>query len=282
TSSCRSPMTYRDDCGGERFFRNLPANCGEYANRACQCGGLQNAHLKLTTLLGAGTPITAAPVVTLTAPTGATVTNGQLVTAMASSQRGIGHLELWLNNHKWAEVTGANWGPNGQYTDAPYRLTFPDNVPDGVIDLQVKAFDDINGETDTTITTVTKGAPCADATTCAAGQKCEAGKCFWDAPTGMLGDTCTYNEFCVSGTCTESSIGSYCSQECVVGSEGACPTSFDCIATTETGGVCLPQDNSGGGCCSVGGHEANRAIWAHAGLGLFVLGLVLRRRRARS
>ena len=61
-----------------------------------------------------------------------------------------------------------------------YTLTAPTNVPDGVIDIVAKAYDDLESETDSATVTVTKGAPCADASTCATGQKCEAGKCFWD------------------------------------------------------------------------------------------------------
>ena len=40
-------MTYRNDCGGEKFFRNEIANCGETANRTCKCGGTQNSHAKI-------------------------------------------------------------------------------------------------------------------------------------------------------------------------------------------------------------------------------------------
>ena len=54
------------DCAGEKFFRGLPANCGEYATRPCVCGALQNSHQKLLAAFGPGTPITAPPHVTIT------------------------------------------------------------------------------------------------------------------------------------------------------------------------------------------------------------------------
>jgi MYXO-CTERM domain-containing protein len=111
------------------------------------------------------------------------------------------------------------------------------------------------------------------------GQKCDAGKCFWDSPTGALGDKCTYNEFCTSGMCQESDIGQYCTQACINNVTDSCPTGFQCIATSDAQGVCLPNDaGGGGGCCSVG-PESSRAVWAHLGLGLFGLVFVLRRRR---
>ena len=42
-SACSDPMTYRTDCGGEKFFRNKPAQCGEDVARTCKCGGTQNS-----------------------------------------------------------------------------------------------------------------------------------------------------------------------------------------------------------------------------------------------
>src|SRR5262249_44479096 len=68
TSACRSPMSYRQDCGGERFFRGQAATCGEFAPRTCKCGGLQAAHKKLLSVFGPGTPITAPPHLMVTSP----------------------------------------------------------------------------------------------------------------------------------------------------------------------------------------------------------------------
>jgi MYXO-CTERM domain-containing protein len=279
TSSCRSPMTYRNDCGGQHFFRNQPANCGEYANRPCNCGGLQDSHKKLLSVLGAGTPITRPPTSTILVPAnGAAIANNASVQASAGAQRGIARTELWLNGHNWAQAKGAAWGQNGQPDPSSYQMTIPPIVPDGVIDIVVKAYDDIEVETDSATVTVTKGAPCASAASCLEGQKCEAGKCFWDPPTGALGDACTYNEFCVSNMCQDTSGGQFCTQNCIVGSEGACPAMFECAATSGTGGVCLPAGSGGSGCCSVG-RESNGAVVVRTGLGLLVFGLLLRRRR---
>ncbi|MEO8843880.1 MAG: Ig-like domain-containing protein [Kofleriaceae bacterium] len=278
-SACSDPMTYRTDCGGQKFFRNKPAACGENVARTCKCGGVQNSVVKLTEVLGAGTSSIAAPTVSIVTPAAGTVAAGFSVHASAGSRRGVAKVEMWLNGHAWATAPGAAFGQSGQANPSDYTLTAPATVPGGVIDLVVKAYDDLDLETDSTTVTVQMGAPCATADSCLTGQKCEAGKCFWDAPVGVLGDACTYNEFCVTGMCQQSDIGQYCTQNCVVGSSDGCPAKFDCIATSDTGGVCLPQDQSGGGCCSVEGHESNRSIWAHLGLGMFALGFIVRKRR---
>lgn len=284
SSACNDPMTYRSDCGGQKFFRNRIANCGEFgpARPGCgpnnTCASAQNSHAKLLNVFGPGTPITAKPMVSITTPaSGGTIANGATLIVSASAQRGIAKLELFINGHKWAEANGHAFGPAGQ-TDTAYTITLPGNVPDGVMDMVVKAYDDIEVETDSATVTVTKGAPCTDATTCAKGQQCDSGKCFWDAPTGMLGDKCTYPEFCVSGLCEGTADLQVCTMPCVVGSTDACPMGFTCAQTSGNDGICFPQDS--GGCCSVGSSDSN-AVYAHGLLALGIVGFVVRRRRRR-
>jgi hypothetical protein len=273
SSACNSPMTYRFDCGGEKFFRNQAAKCGEAAVRTCCSGGLQDSHQKLVTIFGPGTPITTPPHVEIGTPTGGTIPNGTTVTATSGAQRGVARLELWLNNHKWVEAKGAPFSTNGQPDPSGYTLTMPAKVPDGVIDIIVKAFDDIEIEGDSATVTVTKGVPCASAATCLDGQKCDAGKCYWDPPTGEIGDACTYNEFCKNNICADVNGQKVCSESCIVGSTDACPMGFTC-ADAGGMGFCVPPDN--GGCCSV---SNSRAVWAQLGLTGLVLGVLLRRRK---
>ena len=280
TSACNDPMTYRTDCGGQRFFRNKAAECGEFETdgpRDCYCGGLQNSHASLLGIFGAGESLIPAPTVSISLPTaGGTIANGGIVAFQAGSKRGVEKSELYLNGFKWGEVKGAAFGQLGQKNPSNYTIMMPGGVPDGVIDIQIKAYDDLGIATMSDPVTVTKGAPCATADQCADGQQCEAGKCFWDPPSGMLGDACEYQQFCESLMCIDTSDGGFCSQECVVGSMDSCPMGFECLANGASG-ACLPID-TGGGCCSVGGGDA---VWFHGGLSLAVLGLVMRRRRRR-
>lgn len=274
-SACNDPMTYRTDCGGEKFFRNKGALCGENAVRACSCPGNQNSHQKILATFGAGTVITPPPTVSVVFPASGATISGGAVQGKAFSVRGIDHVDLYLNNHLWATAKGAAFGPTGQ-DETTYPLAIPSAVPNSIIDIVVKAYDDLGAETDSATVTVTKGAACADATTCLKGQKCDAGKCYWDPPTGEIGVTCGYNEFCKSGLCAGTDTQQICTQNCIVGSMDACPAGYDCIATTTSMGICFPPDT--GGCCSVD-HDRGHGVWVHAGLGALVLGLVIRRRR---
>ena len=116
-----------------------------------------------------------------------------------------------------------------------------------MIDIVVKAYDDIDAETVAPAVTVTKGAPCTSADTCAKGQKCEEGRCFWDPPAGQLGDPCEYNQFCISNNCISTTAGDqYCSQPCVVGVEDSCPMGFMCTGEAGQSGLCVFTPDSGG------------------------------------
>jgi hypothetical protein len=152
---------------------------------------------------------------------------------------------------------------------------FPTGVPDGVIDIVVKAFDDIDVETVAPTITVTKGAPCVDASTCAVGQSCADGRCFWDTPTGELGDACEYEQFCVSAQCVQTTEGNVCTQDCVVGVADSCPMGFVCEGTPGETGFCL-VDIADPGCCSSRSDPRGALL-----LSLPVVGFVLRRRRKR-
>jgi len=275
-SACNDPMTYRTDCGGMRFFRNDQATCGEFEARPCSCGATQNAHLKLLSVFGAGTPTTPKPTVTVNPPPGGSV--GVSITATAFSKRGIAKLELFLNGYKWAETKGNVFGPSGQ-PEAAYSLLVPAMVPNSTYDIKVRALDDLGEFTDSATITANKGAPCVTADTCLKGQLCEAGKCFWEAPTGVIGDDCTYPQFCESGICQGTADQTICTQACIPGVVDSCPEGgeFTCVETNPGMGICFFADTDTG-CCSTGTGETP---WAPAALGLGIFGfLVIRRRRA--
>lgn len=274
-SACNDPMTYRTDCGGQKFFRNESATCGENTPRPCKCGVNQNSHLTLLSVFGPATPITAPPTITVSQPAqGAQIAAGSVVLATASSPRGIKSLELWLNGHKWGNpIQGAAFGADGQ-PETTYSIPIPSNVPDGVIDIVVKAKDDIDITTAAPTITVTKGAPCATADTCAAGQRCDAGRCLWDPAVGEIGETCSFPEFCLSGLCSGTATEQICTQSCITGVSDSCPAGFTCLETSPNKGICWVEGAGGGGCCSASNDTAAQGAFAALGLAL-----VLRRRR---
>ncbi len=277
-SACTDPMTYRSDCGGQQFFRNESAFCGGFAQMQCTCGATtQNSHLSLLGVFGPGTPITTPPTVTLTQPQpGSTLTSTSAAVATAFAQRGIANMELWLNGYKWANVKGAAFGANGQ-PESTYSLPIPADVPDGIIDIVVKAKDDIEVTTASASVTVTKGVPCTSADTCAVGQRCDAGRCLWDPPVGRFGDACTYQQFCAEGVCGGiTDDEKICTQECVAGVADACPdAAYECVQTKASTGICLPKGAADPtcGCASAGSAAVPFAMCS------FGLAFVLRRRR---
>lgn len=287
-SACNDPMTYSVLCGGEKFFRNETSNCGEYETRPCRCGGTQNSHAKLLDVFGAGQSIVAAPTAALQIPAnGATVANNWNTVALAGSQRGVANVELWLNGYKWNQKIGAAFGQVGQPVPSQYSLVAPNGIPDGKIKIIVKAFDDLGLEGDATAT-VTKGAACTDESKCLTGQKCNTGPdtdtvasggCYWDPPTGSVGDACTYQQFCLSGICQGPENGTICTQHCVVGIDDSCPSGFECSTVSDGTSLCFPGAKDGGGCCSA---SAGGSVWVHGGFAGFVLVVLLRRRPRRK
>jgi MYXO-CTERM domain-containing protein len=276
TSACNDPMTYRTDCGGEKFFRNKRAQCGESKVRNCKCSNTQNSHTMLLDLFGPGTPTTPPPQDTLIvpAPGQTTIANGTAIHATAFSERGIAHVELYLNGSRWLDDPGVPFGQNGQpMSDYPFPL--PANLPDGVIDIVVKAYDDLGLVTATPLVTVTKGAPCTSDDQCLKNQSCTAGKCAWPTPTADLGASCTYDQFCTTWQCTQTNEGQKCSQPCSIDEPTSCPSGFDCLGDAQSG-FCWPQTS--GGCCSVA-PDSSDAIWAHVGAAALVAGLLMRRRK---
>ena len=276
-SACSDPMTYRNDCGGEKFFRNEPASCGETTTRPCKCGTSQNSHAKLVTVFGAGTPITGKPTAVLVSPT----TGGALGTTVsvdAGAKRGVARVELYFNGFKWAEQPGAAFELTGQPDPSSYAIRVPADLPDSVVDVKAIAYDDLGASTESGLATVTKGTPCATAATCVKGQKCEAGKCFWDPANGEIGDDCSYAQFCKSGLCSGTKDQQICTQPCIPGDASSCPADFACLMSSPSAGVCFFA-STGGGCCSVG--EGDALWWGHLGLGAAAFGFVVRRRRRR-
>jgi hypothetical protein len=258
---CGSPMTYLPRCG-HMYFRNRPLPCGEYAARACSCTGtVQNSHTKLMSIFGPGAPIVT-PIGTLNAPAEGSVSAGFGVSVTTSAPRGIGTVELWLNGYKWDSKLG------NFRTQSNQTITFnaPGDLPDGVIDIEVRVYDDLEQSHLALTRTVTKGAPCSTADTCLLGQSCDAGKCYWPPASGNIGDECTYNQFCLSGSCAPEGV---CATQCQTTVSGDCPEGFECVSDGGTAGFCLEGGGGGGG----GGCSADSSSSGTESM-LIMLGLV--------
>ncbi len=276
-STCTDPMTYRTDCGGQRFFRDKGAQCGEFAGRACKCSANQNSHQRLLAVFGPGTVITPPPTSAITFPQPTATVLGPVVGARAGSQRGVAKVQLVINGAVWATVAGITPGTFGQPDPSDYSINVPANLPKSIVDVVVRASDDLGASTDSPTITLTNGAPCTDASVCAEFQRCEDGRCLWDSPKGELGDDCKYAQFCKSNLCVDTSVGKLCSQACTPDSD-SCPTDFTCAESSPGNGLCV--STGGGGCCDTGGSADGP--WSHAAFAALVIGLVGRRRTPRT
>lgn len=272
--NCADPMTYLSACG-RQYFRDVDAECGEFeALTNCQCGGsAQNSHRWLKSVLGANPVPVPGPDTVITTPTeAAQVVAGFSVSATASHNRGVGRVELWINGTQYGTVEGHELGRES----LPYGFTTPGDLPDGVMDVEVRAYNDIDSETVVAVT-VTKGAPCQSADTCLGGQECTDGRCFWPAPTGMIGDACESDAQCISGLCPQAGSERMCSESCFPSEiSDSCPEGFECIEVGTNSGVCW-KESSGGGICNAGGGGAGGAA-----LLVFAAAWMVRRRGDRG
>jgi MYXO-CTERM domain-containing protein len=269
---CSDPMTYESGCG-QKFFRNTSFHCGVTTDlpENCFCGGtLQNSHQKLFNAFGEGT-LPPPPTLSIALPDeGDVIPAGEdfAIYAFAADKRGVFRVEFYLNGWLWETLEGHE--DEALNDDQPYIYTVPESVPDGVIEIEVRASNDL-GPTSTSTVTITKGEPCESASTCLGGQSCDDGACAWPPPTAEIGEACDIDQECLSTVCATTTAGKICSQECEALITGSCPDGFVC----ESNDVCAPATEEGG-CCSVG--DAGGPPVGQIALFLLVVAGVLARR----
>ncbi len=244
---CSDPMTYMQTCT-RQFFRDATTKCGEYEDlEQCNCGGsAQNSHRWLQSVLGESAVAVAGPVVDISTPTeAASVSTGFRVATTATHVRGIGQVELFLNGTSY-ESQDAHGYDNAS---SPYWFDTPANLPDGIIDVEIRATNDIGSET-IAMVTVQKGAPCTSEATCLPGQSCEDGRCRFPPADGVLGESCASGAECVSGLCPTVEGGQgVCSETCfLTTTEETCPNGFVCTEVSPASGVCWPKESDTGSC----------------------------------
>lgn len=263
---CRDPMTYLEGCGA-KVFLNRSAVCGENAARDCQCGATQNSFLKLQRTVGSGTPPAGATLrIDYPAPDAA-VSSRFSVFAVVESTRPVRELALWINGRAWVRV------PGEEDQAHLYQLDTPAEVPDGVLDLELRARDDL-GNVGVRSLRVTKGAACTSAATCLVGQTCADGGCRSPAGTGAVGDACALDEDCAGKLCVRDGDEGVCTEPCYP-DVTTCADGYTCRGADDEGLGCLvPVDE--GGCCSTGGRPEGSLA-----LGAAVAALLIARRRRR-
>ncbi len=282
---CTDPMTYLALGGqcGPKLFRNKLMPCGEDFVRSCSCGGARvNTHVQLLGVFGKGADATP-PTASISYPAAdASITENTIVTVAATDDRGIQRIDLLMNGWKWGEwVAPESITPPFSWPTV-FTVDPTNGFPDGVIDLEVRVYNDLDGmATDTR--RVTKGAACTSADSCLDGQTCDdEGRCLWAQPEGQIGDECAYDQFCVGpntydGVCGTVDDVSMCTETCFAGPNDACPDGYACRPDNGASGegVCwFPPPPETCADCSGGGSGAQPMLFA---LGVGVI--VLRRRR---
>lgn len=261
---CKDPMTYLVGCS-TKVFLNKTVACGEFDGpRACKCGATQSSFRKLVRVLGSG-PTPPPPDLELIAPRdGATVAAGFSV-FIRGQGRPLSVAELWINGARIAAVPG-------KLTDAPYELRTGAAVPDGVLHLSIRAYDDL-GRLAIVTATVQKGAACA-AGGCSAGFTCDgAGACVAPAGTAAVGEPCAGDAACASQLCIRRGDDQVCSEPCwPVGA--VCAGELSCQHADDERLVCLPPPPEEAGCCG-----SSRRPGGSVALAALVVGLLRPRRR---
>ena len=118
----------------------------------------------------------------------------------ATDPRGVVRIEIFLNGWRWHTFNERESIVPPFTWPSSYNLSFTEPIPPGVIDVEVRAYNDLGlpgafpqGPSYGTATvTVTQGLPCFSADDCFDGQQCEEGRCFWDPPTLGVGEACAY------------------------------------------------------------------------------------------
>ena len=258
---CEDPMTYLTGCG-EKSFKDIDAECGEFEARECYCGGTtQNSYQALLQHFDAGKPTP--PNIDIVRPLADTLVQpGFVIEVNAEDNVGVAGVAVYVGDELLAESSLP-----------PFIFNSPAGLPEGPLAIRVVATDN-RGEVGEKTINVTLGAPCTQ-DSCGEGLVCHGGQCI-DGPgsPGGLGSPCTNNDQCDSGLCGTAGDEQFCAAPCAA---GTCPDGFDCVGE-ETQPVCWPADEAHG-CRAASGSDG-----ATSGLGIafalvFGFGLVVRRRR---
>lgn len=271
--NCLDPMTYLPGCG-KKFFRNKSFGCGEFEPATCNCSGAtQNSHVELRTVFGDGTQPPPPTVSILLPAADAQVTDNFIVFWDAQDERLVDHTDLFINGSKYNTIPGHDYASRADNYD-----TMAPTLPDGYIDIEVKAYNGLGSEAVASVR-VLKGSPCSDKSSCFEFQECNAGRCEYPAPTSQLGDSCDIDFQCAEGVCGEVGGSKTCTNTCNASVGNSCGDGFECRESNGGGFVCWPKGESGG-CCSVAGTKRDPLPWF--GMGIFFLGVMLMRRRRRA
>ena len=232
----------------------------------CDAGTGWDGPTGLGTPNGAALAGAKAPTLAVTPATGAIVPVGFTLNVTCTSNDAATIMQVQVT------VDGETFAP---LTAAPYAFPVPTSFVKGMHHVSVTCTTSsiVTVQQDLTVDLVDHCDTDAD---CAAGDVCFDNGCLaGQGAAGGLGETCSGNSDCMTGTCASDGTNAYCTLTC--DAQGACPTGFSCL----TGGgapVCWPA--SGGGGCDARADRGPPPAGIAGLVLLLLVALVPRRRRA--
>jgi uncharacterized protein (TIGR03382 family) len=256
----KDPMTYQD-LSLPKSWQNSEAQCGtDPANpQSCRCfPSTQNTFRNLMSSFGLHPNLGDTKVTLSTPKDGQWVKPGFPVSATMDSP--LAMLDGGLSIDSGARLAIENdllvWNA-------------PANLAAGAHTIAVAVTDFADRQASATVSVNVMSSCGAGLAACASGFHCLGGLCLpGKGVDGGLGESCTSNDQCVTGSCGSDGDTMACTASCDAGE--SCPDGFECLGSNGAG-VCWPA--SSGGCSSTGGGSPWFA------LGLCALALGLRRRR---
>ncbi|MCW5803347.1 MAG: hypothetical protein KIT31_13270 [Deltaproteobacteria bacterium] len=258
----KDPMTYQD-LNQPKSWQNSEARCGtEPGNpQPCRCfPSTQNSFRNLRDSFGLHPNLGDTSVILATPKDGQWVKPGFPVSATMDSPLAMLDGGLAIDGGARLPISNGLLVWNASADIAPGAHTVAVSVTD---------FADRDATTSVSVNVMSKcGAGLA---ACESGFHCLGGFCLpGKGVSGGLGEACTANDQCVTGSCGSDGETAACTTSCDAGD--VCPDGFACLGP-DGAGVCWPS-TAGGGCSS---SSSSTGGWLALGLVGLVAGL--RRRR---
>jgi hypothetical protein len=249
--SCDDAMSYITPCT-KKMFRDAEMVCGDTEPlEVCRCGGTSiNSFRTLMSLLGPSPSPNTGPLVWVDAAVdvfddGTPLANGAFaIYGDVEDEYAIDRVEVWVNGAMYARM---------EYTGFRYFASIGDDVSDGILDIEIVAYNAVGIASRRAPLTVIKRAPCQSSADCLDDSECSEGRCAQPSLFLSLGTPCERNSECATDRCEATDTARVCTDNCYAIPGGdTCPDGYWCHDAATTRAACWPGDDpnppENGGC----------------------------------